>query len=97
MCCPYMTPFDRVDELSGDPQLVTRTLEAALQHILDSQFLSGLLNLHSFFLVCEGGVSSDYKQLGHPGEGSDDGLSESIDHELLTGIRCHIRKGQDAN
>jgi len=92
-----MPTLEGINQLGSDPDAVGRPLNAPLQHILNTQFLTYLLDLHRLSLVSEGRISGDHKQPWYLGKGSDDVLGDSITQELLLRVIAHICKRQHGN
>ena len=61
---PKVIAGGRIDQLGCDSQLISTRSDASLQHILDSQIPTHLLDINGFAFVYKSRVPSDDKQLG---------------------------------
>jgi hypothetical protein len=57
-----MAAGDHVVQLRGDAHALAEPADAALDHVVDAEFLGDLLQVDGLALVDEGGVAGDHKE-----------------------------------
>ncbi len=58
---PEMHAVQGVDQLGGNPQVVSALLDAALEYILNTQIFGHLFDVNGFILVNGGRIPGDYE------------------------------------
>src|SRR5262245_40358067 len=92
-----MRARSRINQLPRYPDAVTCFPTAPLKHIPDAQIPSHLLDVDSFALECEAGVSGDDEKLLVSREGRNDFFHHPVREVILLGIAAHILKWQDGD
>ena len=75
-------------------EFVEAPLDAALQHILDAQFLADFLEGYVFVLVAEGSGTGYNQQVLELGEIGDDRTGNAIDEVVLLSVIDQVHERQ---
>jgi len=91
---PDMLAGFRVDELSGDADLLARRAHAAFEHVAHTEIARDLAHIDRLAFVDEGGIAGDHEQPAQPRQRRDDVLGNTVGDEILGWIAAEKDEGQ---
>src|SRR6185437_6388198 len=80
---PEVSVGFRIDKLGRNPDAISRFAHAALKHVADTEFISGLLNDDGLVLVDGGRVAGDHRKPFYARQPGDDFFHHAIREILL--------------
>src|SRR5260370_7930619 len=92
-----MVPGNGVNQLSGYPDPITGTSDAALQYVPNTEFAANLPQVSCLSLVNKTGVARDHEQRRNIGQSGDDVFGNAVRKISLFRITAHIVERQNSD
>ncbi|MCZ7599457.1 MAG: hypothetical protein M5U09_19420 [Gammaproteobacteria bacterium] len=91
---PHVMSVLRVDELSGDANMIAGPSNAPFENVPRAQLRSDLLDANRSSFIGKGRISRDYRKSAKVGQRGDDVLRDAVTEILLRRIPTHVGERQ---
>ncbi len=94
---PYVVSQIPVNQLSSDPDTISRLANATFKDVTNSKLSADLLDIYHNSSICKARVAGNNKQPRRAGQRCNNVLSEAIREIFLFRIATHVIKRQNGN